>query len=140
MIQLKHEEGAADVSAWQWMEQVLRHLGEDGMSSDESDVEGELNTTVFRVKTMPWRRNIDGELNIIDKQRLKDKDIFSPRGSRPAPRIRHHRNPPSDRRHVSNLPREFYDNDWFEEKTPDEKRFTVDPSKEKFKWIKIGAR
>ena len=68
MIQLKHEEGAADVSAWQWMEQVLRHLGEDGMSSDESDVEGELNMTVFQVKMMPWRRNIDGELNIIDKQ------------------------------------------------------------------------
>ena len=47
MIQLKCEEGAGDISAWQWMEQVLRHLGEDGMNSDESDVEGELDTTVF---------------------------------------------------------------------------------------------
>ena len=140
MIQLKREEGATDVSAWQWMEQLLRHLGEDGMSSDESDIEGELNTTVFRVKTMPWRRNINKELNIIDKQWVKDKDLFSPRGSKPGPRIRHYRNPPSDRRHVSNLPREFYDNDWFEEQDPNDRRFTVDPSKEKFKWMRIGAR
>ena len=120
MIQLKHEEGATDVSAWQWMEWLLRHLSEDGMSSDESDIEGELDTTVFRVKTMPWRCNIDKELSIIDKQQVKDKDIFSPRGSKPGPRIRHYHNPPSDHCHVSNLPREFYDNDWFEEQDPNE--------------------
>jgi hypothetical protein len=68
MVQLKREEGATDVAAWKWMEQLLQYLGEDGMSSDESDVEGELDTTVFRVKTMLWRCNIDRELDIIDKQ------------------------------------------------------------------------
>jgi hypothetical protein len=140
MVQLKREEGATDVAAWKWMEQLLQYLGEDGMSSDESDVEGELDTTVFRVKTMLWRRNIDRELDIIDKQRLKDKDLFSPRGSKPGPRIRHYLNPPSDRHHVSNLPREFYDDDWFRALAPNERRFSVDPSKEKFKWMKIGAR
>jgi hypothetical protein len=50
------------------MEKLLQHLGEDGMSSDKSDVEGELDTTVFQVKMMLWRRNIDRELDIIDKQ------------------------------------------------------------------------
>ncbi|KAF8229327.1 hypothetical protein L208DRAFT_1286891, partial [Tricholoma matsutake] len=78
MIQLKHEEGATDVSTWQWMEWLLRHLGKDGMSSDESDIEGELDMTVFHVKMMPWRHNIDKELDIIDKQWVKDKDLFSP--------------------------------------------------------------
>ncbi|KAF8226419.1 hypothetical protein L208DRAFT_1301931, partial [Tricholoma matsutake] len=120
MIQLKCEEGVTDISAWQWMEWLLRHLGKDRMSSDESDIEGELNMTVFRVKTMPRRCNINKELDIIDKQRVKDKDLFLPQGSKPGPRICHYRNLPSDRRHVSNLPCKFYDNDWFEEQDPND--------------------
>ncbi|KAF8221025.1 hypothetical protein L208DRAFT_1330472, partial [Tricholoma matsutake] len=96
-------EGVTDISAWQWMERLLRHLGKDGMSSDESDIEGELDTTVFCVKMMPWRHNIDKELDIIDKQWVKDKDLFSPRGSKPGQRICHYCNLPSDHHHATRI-------------------------------------
>ncbi|KAG1865296.1 hypothetical protein F4604DRAFT_1538517, partial [Suillus subluteus] len=62
-----------------WMaaqpKKLVRTLGEAGMSSEESDVENDIET-VLRVKNMTWRRAIERELDIIDHQRMLDDDIF----------------------------------------------------------------
>ncbi|KAG1750290.1 hypothetical protein EDD22DRAFT_741662, partial [Suillus occidentalis] len=53
----------------------VKTLGDCGMSSEESDLENDIET-VLRVKNMAWRRAIERELDIVDRQRLADDDIF----------------------------------------------------------------
>ncbi|KAF8120035.1 hypothetical protein EV363DRAFT_1084675, partial [Boletus edulis] len=64
-----------DLPVWQWLQSLIRLLGEHGMSSEESSVENGVEN-VLHVKKMDWRRNIDRELDIIDLQRLVDEDLF----------------------------------------------------------------
>ncbi|KAI5981631.1 hypothetical protein EDD15DRAFT_2147576, partial [Pisolithus albus] len=60
---------------WKWLQRLIITLGDHGMSSEESSVENGIEN-VLRVKKMEWRKNIDQELEIIDLQRILDKDIF----------------------------------------------------------------
>jgi hypothetical protein len=99
------------VDLWTWLGNVLEELGQEGMSSDESDVENETET-IYRPKTMPWRRKMDKELDLIDASRFKQK-VFGKQGSKPVRRYRHPDNPVSTREPVEGLPRSFYDDDWF---------------------------
>ena len=126
-----------DANIWRWLVDVLEWLGENGMSSDESGVEIEIET-IYHMKMMPWRRNIVTELQIIDDQRLVDTDIFTPRGSKPVKRRRGIRNIQSFRKAVANLPRAFYNEEWLERQPP---KFHAGISDEKFKWYSIrGCR
>jgi len=77
IITIKSEDLHDDLLSWKWLQRLIKTLGEDGMSSEESSVENSV-TNVLRVKNMDWRRNIEKELEIIDLQRVIDKDIFSP--------------------------------------------------------------
>jgi hypothetical protein len=43
-----------DFSAWWWLQQLVKTLGEGGMSLEESDVENDIET-VLCVKNMVWR-------------------------------------------------------------------------------------
>ncbi|KAG1887555.1 uncharacterized protein F5891DRAFT_920096, partial [Suillus fuscotomentosus] len=69
------DENREDLPAWQWLQLLVKTLGDGGMSSEESDVENQIET-VLRVKNMVWRRAMERELDIIDHQRLMDADIF----------------------------------------------------------------
>src|SRR3981189_510874 len=39
MVELKNEEGSCDVKIWEWLLQLIKYLGADSMSSEESGVE-----------------------------------------------------------------------------------------------------
>ncbi|KAG2108146.1 hypothetical protein BD769DRAFT_1675405 [Suillus cothurnatus] len=52
------DETEEDFSAWRWLQQLVKTLGEGGMSSEESDVENDIET-VLRVKNMVWRRAVE---------------------------------------------------------------------------------
>jgi hypothetical protein len=43
---------------WQWLQQLVKTLGEGGMSSEESNIENEIER-VLRVKNMVWRHEIE---------------------------------------------------------------------------------
>jgi hypothetical protein len=58
------------------------------MSSDESEVDEETGTEVLHVKFLDWRRRCEKEMDILDKQRRADKELFSNKGSKPIPRLR----------------------------------------------------
>ncbi|KAG2123448.1 hypothetical protein DEU56DRAFT_699184, partial [Suillus clintonianus] len=58
-----------------WRAAQPKTLGDGGMSSEESDVENDVQC-VLRVKNMAWRRRIERELNVIDHQRVLDDDVF----------------------------------------------------------------
>ncbi|KAI5992126.1 hypothetical protein EDD15DRAFT_2124318, partial [Pisolithus albus] len=75
IVATKSEVPDDDLRSWQWLQRLINSLGEHGMSSEESSVENGIEN-VLRVKRMEWRRNIDKELDIIDLQRILDKDIF----------------------------------------------------------------
>ena len=87
-VDLKMLDGADDLIIWEWIHKVLLKLGEGGMSSDESEVDKNTEMNVYHVKTLPWRRNLDVVMGMIDKQRLKDKDLYSPQGAKPGLRLR----------------------------------------------------
>ncbi|KAI6125358.1 hypothetical protein EDD16DRAFT_1454982, partial [Pisolithus croceorrhizus] len=75
IVTMKSEVPDDDLHSWQWLQRLIKSLGEHGMSSEESSVENGIEN-VLRVKKMEWRKNIDKELEIIDLQRILDKDIF----------------------------------------------------------------
>ncbi|KAI5980397.1 hypothetical protein EDC04DRAFT_2596802, partial [Pisolithus marmoratus] len=47
------EENEDDVDTWKWLKDLLAHLGEHGMSSEESGVKNDVEI-VLRVKNLPW--------------------------------------------------------------------------------------
>ena len=79
---MKEEAEENDANIWRWLADILEQLGADGMSSDESGIEDEIEI-IYNTKAMPWRKDLETELQIIDDQRLVDMDIFTPRGSKP---------------------------------------------------------
>src|SRR3981189_2557026 len=108
MVELKNEEGSCDVKIWEWLLQLIKYLGADGMSSEESGVEVNdegIVEKVYRVKIMPWQRIIDQELAISDKARLQDKDLYWEAGGRPGPRNASEQRRFSSRQPLCNLPR-----------------------------------
>ena len=68
MVAVKEAKGNDDVVAWQFLSNVITMLGSDGMSSKDSD--GEDTEPIYCMHTLPWRRDIIKELNLIDQQRL----------------------------------------------------------------------
>ena len=73
MIELKKEDDAKDLSVWQWLLDLLGHLGEDGMSSEESDIDAQTGMEVYYVKKMAWRRDVGHEMRVINRERIKEK-------------------------------------------------------------------
>lgn len=135
VIELKKDETAEDLPTWQWLQRLVKTLGDDGMSSEESDVENDVET-VLRVKNMPWRREVERELNIIDHQRVLDDDIFSPQGSKPMKRIRAPGNPKTSRSPMTGLPKGLYNGEWISDLTEREVQ-RLEMSNETFRWIKV---
>ena len=105
------------------------------MSLEESSVENGI-TNVLRVKNLEWRRNIEKELEIIDLQRVLDKDIFHPQGSIPIPRKCAFDNPKSTRDPVRGLPTALYDDVWISQLTSRQKE-SLGISNERFPWMKV---
>lgn len=134
MIDIKEFEHATDTPIWKWLRQLIKTLGEDGTSSDESEVDEQTGHTIYRVHKMPWRRNIDFEISTIDKLRFNDKDLFSNKGSKPSPRSRNNRNPNSSRMPPKGLPRAVYNCDWIANRL-DQRKLGI--SKKPFEWMTL---
>ena len=57
------------------------------MSSDESDVDKKTDMNLYHIKSLPWHQNLDIVMGMINKQRLKDKDLYSAQGAKPGLRV-----------------------------------------------------
>ena len=90
------------------MKDMLELYGKQGTSSDESDIEDGL--TIYRVKTLPWRRDVRKVLENVDARRYTG-GVYSNRGAKP--RLRTRRGYiESERGRVSGLPLSLYDEKW----------------------------
>jgi hypothetical protein len=112
-VNLKTADNEDDLPAWQWLQCLVSTLGEGRMSSEESDSENMMESVLW-VKNMEWRRCVSAELDIVDRQRVFDADIFAPQGSKPVKRIRASANPLSCRDAVEGLLLALYDPAWLE--------------------------
>jgi hypothetical protein len=68
-----------DLHIWKWLQRLLLRYNSDGMSSDDTDTDG--TGTIYRVKVLVWRRNVDKYIHLIDDERKLSADIFSGSGA-----------------------------------------------------------
>jgi hypothetical protein len=134
VIDIKESEHASDTPIWKWLRQLMKTLGEEGTSSDESEVDEQTGFTIYNVRKVPWRRNIDFEISMIDKLRFNDKELFSNRGSKPSPRTRSNRNQNSSRMPPKGLPKAVYNSEWIANRR-DKRKLGI--SKEPFEWMSL---
>jgi hypothetical protein len=132
LIKLKSDDPTSDVEVWRWLLKLLLHLRSDGMSSDDTTKGDE---TVFRVRILIWRREeIDGLMELIDKQQVKNRQIRTPQGAKAVPRLRNARAPFSTRRHVDGLPESVYSAEW---KAARGHEVLLNVSREQFQWVQV---
>lgn len=134
MISIKKDQGAKDRFIWEWLLHVIELLGEGGMSSDESEVDA-AGQAVYRVNTMPWRRDMSKEMDILDSQR-KEAHLFSKKGSKPLGRTRKGDVGESRRPEIQALPKILYNQEWLKG-LPRIIKDDFEISKEKLNWMKI---
>lgn len=137
VIKVKQARKDKDVNIWEWILDLLHFLKADGMSSDESDVEG--GNVVFQVKIVPWRREGVAEImDLIDAQKLTNAKTWRQQGAKPVPRLpRNVTKLISTRRHVDDLPRALYNAEWL---SVPANSVVVQVSKEAFGWVEVLAR
>lgn len=120
-----------DRPIWEWLQKLLEWLGTTGMSSEDTDIG--VNRE-YRVKIMLWRREMDGYLDLIDKQRAHDAG-YSQAGSNPIRRLRYLPTPPSKREAPKGLPEALYDEQWLASADADYREIDLSVSNEKFRWL-----
>lgn len=119
------------------------------MSSESSAGEGEIED-VYRVKFLPWRRNVEAEMDFIDRARCSAKLIienratdeeerygFGAQGSKPIRRMRDAtRGWVSRRPDAQGLSKELYDKAYIEGLPPAQLK-ALSVSREQFEWIQF---
>jgi len=133
--------------AWEFLDQLLDLLGDWGMSSDSSD-DGQGIEDVYRVKILPWRKDITKELDLIDSERRFAKKItkdqndvfnkigFSQQGTKPRRRIRSDAASTSERYPLAGLPAELYDPTYLET-LPRARADALNISRNQFQWLEL---
>jgi hypothetical protein len=124
-----------DLRVWKWLHDLLLQYQADGMSSDDTDTNG--TGTIYRVKILVWRRNIDKYVQMIDDERRWSADIFSGSGAKSVACVRSPENPKSNRQPPGELPATLFNADWLEDVDDDYRQITLEVSKEDFPWIEF---
>jgi hypothetical protein len=124
-----------DLHVWKWLLELLKRYGSDGMSSDDTDT-GDIGT-IYRVKILVWRRNVDKYVQMIDNERKMSADVFAASGAKPVTCVRSPKNPESARQPPTELPTALFDPDWLEVVDEDYRRITLTVSEEEFHWLEF---
>lgn len=106
------------------------------MSSEESKEE-EAIKVVYRPRIMEWRCNMDGALQMIDKEHRRLAMTQAPRGARPVPRKWSVTNSISTRDPVCGLPPCLYNQAWLGQKLDLYVKQTLKLSERQFKWLDL---
>jgi hypothetical protein len=138
-VEIKQQESAVDTHVWQYLQSMLAALGKEGMSSDESDYDQAIGT-YFRPKSVPWRRNIIRELDMVDKEHRRLGSTQRRRGAKPVIRRRDGQNAVSSSDPVPGLPISLYNPEWLKEKAGEYVKRSLKPATSGFKWKSIDIQ
>jgi len=128
-----------EVKIWWWIMSLLEWYGAEGMSSDETSVEG--MEIIYHIKILLWRCNIDKYLDCIDSEcQQPAQELFSRSGSRPTKRIHCGENLISTCNAIPGLPIELYDTEWLKELDEDYRQLTLCILCEQFEWMNIWMK
>lgn len=120
-----------DLEVWEWLKSLMKALGEEGMSSDESETED--HRQVFVAKSMPWRRDCREHMDIMDRERLEG-DLFEKRGHRPDYRVRRADCLASSRKIPEGLPKAVYSPQWVDSLDQRRKHSVYKPGEAELEW------
>ena len=131
---------------WREFLDIVKTLGKDGMSSDESTEEEGTHRKCYRISLLPWRRDFDAIMEAINAERFKGESGYSNRGSVPTLRYRqdrrlaHSKDAPasvrvSRRPPVTKLPAAFYDNHWTSMRSTEYVHGVLCGSDEGYEWV-----
>lgn len=130
-------ENSPDVPLWEWIVLLLLTLTEDGMSSDESEIDEQTLEERLRVNVLPWRRGgIKSHMILLDNQRTADADLYSKKGSKPMQRERGGGGR-STREPCEGWPKSIYDAEWLSSQTHPE---SLNISSKKFSWFRVTTK
>ncbi|KIM72547.1 hypothetical protein PILCRDRAFT_16039 [Piloderma croceum F 1598] len=104
------------------------------MSSDDTDTDG--TGTIYWVKILVWRRNIDQYVQMIDDERRWSADIFSGSRAKSVTCVQSPENPKSSRQPPGELPATLFNANWLED-NDDYCQIMLDVSKDDFPWIEF---
>jgi hypothetical protein len=108
------------------------------MSSDESDVDIDTGTEVLYVRNLDWRKKgVIGPMDMIDKQRRMDKELFANKGSKPILRLRKSTNGNTRRNPPTEKPRNLFEKSYLE-KHKNVRRLKL--SDKRISWLNIDGR
>jgi hypothetical protein len=104
-----------DANVWTFIHETLNLLTADGMSSEESEPEQHtIHRHIMYRKKMPWRRDMDTLLDVVDAHRIQGGSGFHRSGCEPAMRL-----PSNDQRTTRaprpGLPRVLYNPEWLDQ-------------------------
>ncbi|TFK46535.1 hypothetical protein OE88DRAFT_1739412 [Heliocybe sulcata] len=122
LIEEKASSREPDIKGWKWLHELVMNLTEMGMSSEESDDEN--GVAVFRVRALPWRRDIEKELSLK-------------RGAKPAKRV-WGTHLLSSRPPAVGLPRALYRDEWWNEREDNYRRLTLGVPEKDFMWMNLA--
>jgi hypothetical protein len=138
IVELKIREQGQSESALatvlDFLERLLITMGEEGVSSDDSNVDA--NGPFLRPRKMPWRRKvIEMYMEWIDQAAAGSTEVMGKgSGAFPMRRIREGTQKISQRLHVDRLPKCLYEAEWLRENG---KKKTVNVGEDDFEWMEI---
>jgi hypothetical protein len=134
-VKMADEDRDEDLHIWRWLQDLLLRYQAHGMSSDGTDTDG--IGTIYRVKILVWRCNIDLYVQMIDDERTWSADIFPGSGAKPVTRVRSPENPMSNRNAPHELPATLFKSNWLKEVDDNYRQITLAVPKDDFPWIEF---
>ncbi|KAJ7473911.1 hypothetical protein B0H11DRAFT_1918717 [Mycena galericulata] len=111
------ERNAGDIKTWERLLEMIEHLGEQGMSSEEEDeIEmDDIKVRIFRVKLCVWR-----EPRVVEYVRFVDAQtaLFKKKQRGPIPASRIRSDTPGSSKAPCGLPKSLYNGEWLKKSTP----------------------
>lgn len=87
ILYTKGRQAVAEMHVWVALYDMIRHLGADGMSSEEEGID-QSRHRVRMVHLCIWRADIVPHLCLVDRVRIAHSDLFAKQGAKPLPRVR----------------------------------------------------
>lgn len=121
---------------WAFLRDIILNLGIDGMSSEETEYDGSFGfARGYGKKALPWRREIEDELEVIEAAATERPDNVSRKGRHGLQRD-NDKFTASDRRPPNGLPRALYNWDWINNPRLNNGAFVI-PARHDLEWRKV---